>query len=210
MKAKANTSSRLLKYSAIVGSATLAGVSSGAITVFDNGGSGWTVNFNQYLSININGAVSGRTLNRDMSLYNRANIPSSHYRALFALYANSMVRTRLSAGQPISSANVNEGFFMAMTNYSSGQNGWTAPGTGYIGLKFDDGVTVNYGWAEITLSTPGASQTIVLNRFAVEGVPDLAILAGATPAVIPETSSLVLAALALGAVGVFSLRNRKS
>lgn len=83
--------------------------------------------------------------------------------------------------------------------------------TGYIGFKFNpdslngftpapNGTPTNFGWMRMTTNTGGGGTVI---DWAYESTPGVAIAAGA----IPEPSSL--ACLAMGALGLASLRRRQ-
>jgi|GEM_PF-1057535 len=208
MKTKTNTSSRLLKYSVAAGAATVAGTASSAISVFDNGGSGWSVDLNELLSIRIDGATTGETVNRDFAFRHTSSISSGYFylyrfvEAHNSAGGNRVSRSVFSDGQVISNGNVTA-VRGAMTSNGVGLNGWPVPGTGYVGLKFVDGTAVNYGWAEVTLNAKGPSQTLTVDRFGVEMTPGVGITAGA----IPEPSTLVF--LLAGATGLYYIRNRK-
>ncbi|HYG25100.1 MAG TPA: PEP-CTERM sorting domain-containing protein [Verrucomicrobiae bacterium] len=80
------------------------------------------------------------------------------------------------------------------------QGPWTAGQRAYLGLRFNNGGTTNYGWADITLNS---YQSVTLHGFAYE-TSGGAITAGA----VPEPSQFAL--LALGAAGVAALRRRAS
>lgn len=86
--------------------------------------------------------------------------------------------------------------------------------TGIIGFKFNpasingftpapNGTPTNYGWFRMTTGTAAAGGGTVVD-WAYESVPETGIIAGA----VPEPSSL--ACLALGAVGLSTLRRRKA
>jgi len=89
--------------------------------------------------------------------------------------------------------------------------------TGIIGFKFNpaslngftpapNGTPTNYGWLRLTTGTVGAGGGTVVD-WAYESTPETGIAAGATSS-IPEPSAL--ACLALGALGLGSLRRRKA
>jgi hypothetical protein len=92
---------------------------------------------------------------------------------------------------------------------SSGTSPWNTglDGTsGFIGFRFENAGTYNYGWVAVTYND--VSQTLVLGDFAYQNSGG-SILAGATGAApVPEASSLAL--LALGATGVIARRRRPS
>ena len=88
-------------------------------------------------------------------------------------------------------------------------NPWTAGTTGYLGFRFTNGATTEYGWAQITAQAPptAANPTKILG-LAYENT-GAGILAGQTSAV-PEPGTV--GALAFGAVGagVMAWRRRKA
>jgi hypothetical protein len=81
--------------------------------------------------------------------------------------------------------------------------------TGYLGLKFEIGTDIHYGWANITVGAGAAYPTVTLNALGYETNPD-------TPAHTEQPSSVpgvpdqgsTLALLALGAVGLAVARSR--
>jgi hypothetical protein len=168
--------------------------------VYDNGGVGWFLDASGQMSLRIDGVTSD-------SSSTMADVVFSHFTGegtsmgVSAFGDNLIVNTRLNAGATISNGNATD-TRMRFSISSSGESGWSVPGSGYLGLKFDDGTTVNYGWAEISI--PGGFPGVLkVERFAVEGTPDTSIIAGA----IPEPSTLVF--LLAGATGLYYIRNRK-
>lgn len=78
--------------------------------------------------------------------------------------------------------------------------------TGYVPFMFSnksDTSSKYYGWADITFN--GASGSIVLNNFAYENTPNVAITTGA----VPEPSTLLLLALG-GSTALLARRRRKA
>jgi hypothetical protein len=83
-----------------------------------------------------------------------------------------------------------------------GNDQWLAAGLGFIGLKFNTGAGVQYGWVRIIMNgSPDNSYTMV--DFAWGDVGDT-ILTGQ----IPEPGSLAL--LAVGAVGLLAWRKHRA
>lgn len=197
---------RLVRYGIAAAAVGGAGAAQAAVSVYDNGGAGWTVGVGDDFYFDIAGNISSTA--GDFGLFNSFTLFGTNSKGTRSVYRDSWNRlenTRLSAGALIGPT------MLAWTQLFSydgaAYNGWSIPGQGYVGLQFDDGAgTVNYGWAEITLDAFGAGQTIELNAYAVEMTPDQAIEAGATSS-IPEPSTLGL--LALGAAGLAAHRRRK-
>lgn len=106
----------------------------------------------------------------------------------------------LSLGDTISSSGA---FSSARYINNSGSNdaNWGADTRGYLGLKFDNNGTDNYGWADVEYTS---SQTLVLYGFAYED-SGAAIAAGAVP---EPSSAALLAALAAGSAAM--LRRRRA
>jgi len=95
---------------------------------------------------------------------------------------------------PVAGSAVLTGFFI-------GPKGtWTAGQEAYIGLKFDNGGTPNFGWADITTVSPA---DITLHSFAYDNT-GADIAAG----IVPEPSQIAL--FALGAAGLVAYRRRKT
>jgi hypothetical protein len=94
---------------------------------------------------------------------------------------------------------------------------WGATTTGFAGFRYlDVGNQYHYGWIRLKLSgvspvtSPGQA-TLTAVDWAYEDTPNTPIAAGDTgPSLIPEPSTLALAALAAGAAGVYALRRRKA
>lgn len=86
---------------------------------------------------------------------------------------------------------------------SEGHNdaNWVAGTRGYLGLRFDNSGTENYGWADVEYTS---SETLVLYGFAYEDSGE-AIAAGAVP---EPSSAALLAALAAGSAAM--LRRRRA
>jgi hypothetical protein len=89
--------------------------------------------------------------------------------------------------------------------YGYGNDEFLSPGIGYIAFRFDNGAGTQYGWARVDMEgAPGNGYTIVDYAYADPGE---SIFAGQTAA-IPEPASL--GALALGAVGLMSMRRKRA
>ena len=99
-------------------------------------------------------------------------------------------RMRFGASNPLASG----------AGYPNSQ--WAAVVTGYMGLKFDVGNGVQYGWARLSMDGPNLnSYTVVDYAFADPGET---LVAGQ----VPEPGSLGL--LAVGAVGLLFWRNKRN
>jgi hypothetical protein len=86
------------------------------------------------------------------------------------------------------------------SGYANSQ--WLSAGIGFVGLRFNTGSGVQYGWARLNMDgSPGNSFTLVDYAWGDVGTP---ITAGQ----IPEPGSLGL--LALGAAGLVAWRKRRS
>ena len=95
--------------------------------------------------------------------------------------------------------------FAANTDYPSyGNFGYLSQNftnnRGFVGLQFDIGASLHYGWAEVTHL--GAGQGITLHGFGYNST------AGAPSHPVPEPSSILL--LATGAAGLAGWRRRRS
>lgn len=87
--------------------------------------------------------------------------------------------------------------------YGYGNSQWLAPGTGFVGLRFNTGSGTEYGWARITMDgAPGNTFTLVDYAWGDVGQ---SINAGQTA--VPEPGSLAL--LALGGAGLVAWRKRR-
>lgn len=77
--------------------------------------------------------------------------------------------------------------------------------SGYLGLKFEIGSDIHYGWANITLGTVDYP-SVTLNALGYETNPDTAAhVEGATGSSVPDQGS-TLALLAIGAAGLTAFR----
>lgn len=103
----------------------------------------------------------------------------------------------LTAGTEISAASK----YLAGVSMSKGE--WNGGGTGYVGLVLNDGTNIHYGWMALDYIENGPATTLTVSGFAFEDTPGTPILAGATPAIIPEPGTMAvgagLFALAVGA-----------
>ena len=95
---------------------------------------------------------------------------------------------------------------------------WAHPGSGFLGLRFDIGGQIHFGWAELKTELVGQRRFLYgeeLIAYAYDTVPNQAIFAGQGlseanlpgSAATPEPGTLGL--LALGAVGLGFWRRRK-
>jgi len=81
--------------------------------------------------------------------------------------------------------------------------------TGFIGFRFDNAGTTNYGWADISVNNDRNAPAFTVNEWAYENMGN-SIMVGATSsgaAAVPEPSSFAM--LAMGAVGVAAWRRRR-
>jgi hypothetical protein len=88
------------------------------------------------------------------------------------------------------------GFFEAPKGY------WSNGQQAFIGLKFDNSGTPNYGWADITVNSPAS---ITLHGFAYDNTGSLLAAGDVNP--VPEPSQIAL--FAIGATGIAAYRRRK-
>ena len=86
--------------------------------------------------------------------------------------------------------------------YGYANSQWLAPGVGFVGIRFNTGAGVQYGWARLDMNgAPDNSYTLVDFAWADPGET---ILTGQ----IPEPGSLAL--LAVGAAGLLAWRRQRS
>jgi hypothetical protein len=109
-----------------------------------------------------------------------------------------------SAGDPISSSETFYSTF-SLINYLGNNNANWAPGTrSFVGLKFDNNGTDNFGWADIEYATDLTEHWVILYGFAYDD-SGASIAAGAIPE--PNATGL-LAALAAGSAAMLGRRRR--
>lgn len=207
-----NLSHRLTRYSLAASAAGLAagaGIADAAINVYDNGGAGWTIADGSDLTFQRNGTVGTTTgLSSGVVLIN-----ASEFRRIDVVEdgAAGIAFKRLGSGVSMPGTYA-QGTGTFLTYLGGVFNNWSAPGNGYIGLSFDVEGTKYYGWMDITLDAFSSSDTIVVNRYAVESTSNTPIITGNTGAgggssAVPEPGTLAL--LVLGASGLAALRRRQ-
>ncbi len=118
--------------------------------------------------------------------------------------------SRLAAGvNPASHGFVSPGSSAFFPGYGTlafrggyGNDQWLAPGIGFVGLKFNTGAGVQYGWVRLNMDgSPDNGYTMIDYAWAD---PNETILTGQ----IPEPGSLAL--LAVGAVGLLAWRKHRA
>jgi hypothetical protein len=87
---------------------------------------------------------------------------------------------------------------------------WYAPGTGYVGFRFNNGAGIQYGWARVTTLGPLADNAFRVEAYAYAdpGEPIRAGQRSSSEEQAPEQGSLGW--LGLGAVGLLAWRNSRS
>ena len=116
------------------------------------------------------------------------------------VYAATSYLQRLASGAAINGTRTFSG-----TGYAYFGPPWSANGQhGYIGLEFNPGTGLRFGWAEVSLN---AGNTLTLYGFAYDNTGGQ-ILAGVTAVPEPATTGAIAAALA-GSVAAFEARRRR-
>ncbi len=117
-------------------------------------------------------------------------VPSnfSHNGIMGKPVGSSYPAAALSSGAPISAKNSFRGFAMAQrwnhpskgtsTFRDAWANGGQGVANGYLGLKFEIGKEIHYGWARLSVGPGNAGAT--LTGYAYETIADKSILAGQT------------------------------
>ena len=158
-------------------------------------------------------STTGSFTGADFMLSAQAGTPVSHgFASISGLTANNGI-----AGQQV------EGFkaiplqsshFVGSTDnfqnhavVASKLEGFSPGQTGYLGLKFEIGSDIHYGWVNITVGTADYPN-ITLNGLGYETDPDTPAHTEGFPQGVPDSGSS-LALLALGAAGVIALRGRQ-
>jgi hypothetical protein len=137
----------------------------------------------------------------------RAGVFASGGTAAFAGFSASGFPyvSKLASGVNINGANFNAAYPVGTLAFAYGyaNSQWLAPGTGFIGLRFNTGSGTEYGWARVTMDgSPGNTFTLVDYAYGDVGQ---SINAGQTA--VPEPGSLAL--LALGGAGLVAWRKRR-
>ncbi|ADE54241.1 PEP-CTERM sorting domain-containing protein [Coraliomargarita akajimensis] len=130
----------------------------------------------------------------------------------FQVVGASSTLQGMSSGVVISSAQSFTSSIYSIAGTAGPRNatGFSDGAPAYIGFSFDpDGAGAGptlYGWAELVLSSGGSFGSVTVNRWAYED-SGAAIVTGVVPE--PESASLGLGLLALGAAGVRRWRGAK-
>jgi hypothetical protein len=121
----------------------------------------------------------------------------------------SNIVSALVAGTPINSSStygLSDPSYDLTTSASSG--GWRGAQDEYMGVTFTEGGSTYYGWIELSVAT-NIDATIL--GWAYQNTPGVGILAGDTGVQsVPEPSTMVMAATALGAFTLVAYRRRRA
>ena len=122
-------------------------------------------------------------------------------------------KTMMSTSRLNSGALVNDELIFSGATFVPFSNTAIVDGTYYLGLKFEDGTDVRFGWLEFTVSDrPGnaSANDITFTRFAFNNTLGEAAYAGQTGTPVPEASTFGFVGGLFGLAAAAHLRRRKA